>query len=95
MSAAETIGFTGVALLLLAFFLNLFGFLPRGRGYAVMNLIGASLSCYASWMIPFIPFVVLEGAWAVVAGVALARAVARGGRRVEPCSTSGERHASR
>ncbi|MEE8557140.1 MAG: hypothetical protein V3T14_04570 [Myxococcota bacterium] len=74
MSAAEGIGFIGVALLLVGFFLNLFGYLDRSaRPYHVVNALGAGLACYASWLIGFVPFVVLEGAWAVVAVIALLR----------------------
>ncbi len=74
MNASEIIGSVGVAILLLAFFLNLFRFLPQDRpSYAAMNLVGAGLSCYASWLIHFLPFVVLEGTWALVALAALLR----------------------
>jgi hypothetical protein len=74
MNPSEIIGSIGVAVLLVAFFLNLFQFLPeKSRPYAFMNLIGAALSCYASWMIHFVPFVVLEGTWALVAAAALVR----------------------
>jgi hypothetical protein len=74
MNPSEIIGSIGVAILLIAFFLNLFRFFPQGsRPYAFMNLIGATLSCYASWMIHFVPFVVLEATWALVAAAALAR----------------------
>ena len=67
------IGSVGVALLLLAFFLNLFGFLATGRRYALLNLVGGALSAYASYLIDYMPFVVLEGTWAIVALVALLR----------------------
>jgi hypothetical protein len=68
------IGSIGVALLLLAFFLNLFGFLATtSRIYSTMNLVGGSLSAFASYLIDFMPFVVLEGTWAIVALVALMR----------------------
>lgn len=70
---STVIGSIGVALLLLAFFLNLFGFLAAGRRYALMNLIGGALSAYASYLIDYMPFVVLEGTWAVVALIALLR----------------------
>jgi len=74
MNHSEIIGSLGVALLLLAFFLNLFRFLPAdSRRYAFMNLVGAGLSCYASWLIHFVPFVVLEETWALVAAAALVR----------------------
>ena len=77
MSLPDAIGSSGVTLLLVAFLLNLFGWLePRARAYQGLTLTGAGLACWASWMIGFIPFVVLEGTWAAVAAVALARTVA-------------------
>ena len=77
MSLPDAIGSSGVTLLLVAFFLNLFGWLEvRTRAYQMLNLAGAGLACWASWMIGFIPFVVLEGTWAAVAAVALARGAA-------------------
>ncbi len=74
------IGALGVGLLLVAFFLNLFQrTTPESLWYVSMNLVGAGLSCYASWLIGFVPFVVLEGTWAVVAGVALVRLLRKRG----------------
>jgi hypothetical protein len=76
VTPAELIGATGVALLLLAFALTSFGWLgSRSALYHAMNVLGAGLSCTASAMIGFVPFVVLEGTWAVVALVALVRAL--------------------
>jgi hypothetical protein len=73
---ATLIGFAGVALLLAAFLLNLFKLL-RSDGYLYMglNFVGAGLACYSSYLINFMPFVVLEGAWAFVALVAIGRAL--------------------
>jgi hypothetical protein len=69
---AHAIGSTGVLLLLVAFFLNLFGFLSRrSRAYQLLNAIGAGLACYSAFLIDFMPFVVLEGTWSLVALVAL------------------------
>jgi hypothetical protein len=66
------VGSVGVGLLLVAFFANLFGWLDATRRlYPAMNLVGGALSCWASWLIGFLPFVVLEGTWALVAAVAL------------------------
>jgi hypothetical protein len=71
---ATLIGSAGVSLLLLAFVLNVFKFM-RSDGYAfsVLNLLGAALACYSSWLIAFMPFVVLEAVWAVVAAGAIVR----------------------
>ena len=74
MDAATWIGSLGVALLLLAFFLNLFKFIDQdGFAYIGMNIAGAGFACWSSWMIAFIPFVVLEAVWCLVAAAALAK----------------------
>ncbi len=74
MSASDWIGSLGVSLLLIAFFSNLFGFIGREtRTYMLINLGGGGMACLASFLIDFIPFVILEGTWAVVALVGLVR----------------------
>jgi hypothetical protein len=80
-SGATLIGSVGVGLLLLAFMLNLLGVLRAGTyAYLALNLAGGALACLSSYMIGFVPFVVLEGTWAGVAGIGLARKLAgRGG----------------
>jgi hypothetical protein len=71
---ATVIGSAGVGLLLVAYFLNVAKILgANGYAYLLLNLIGAGLACLSSWMIDFMPFVVLEGTWAAVTAVALAR----------------------
>ena len=73
MSLDTAIATVGVSLLLIAFALNLRGFLAaRSRIYQGMNAIGAALACLASAMIGFVPFVVLEAVWLAVALLALA-----------------------
>lgn len=76
---ATIIGFVGVALLLLAFLLNLLKILRSdGSLYLGLNVAGAGLACYSSYLIAFMPFVLLEGVWAAVALVGLVRrAIAR------------------
>jgi hypothetical protein len=76
---ATLLGSVGVALLLIAFALNLFKLLrPDGPLYLGLNLAGAALACYSSYRIDFMPFVVLEGVWAAVALVTMARSMLRG-----------------
>jgi len=76
--SAAAIGSAGVTLLLVAFFLNLMKALRSdGWLYLIMNLVGASLACYSSYLIRFMPFVVLEGTWAGVAALALVRRIRR------------------
>ncbi len=79
-SLSTLIGFTGVGLLLLAFVLNLAKLLrAESIPYLTLNLVGAALACVSSWMIDFMPFVILEGTWAVATLAALVRVVAAGG----------------
>jgi hypothetical protein len=46
----------------------------------MLNLVGAALACLSSYLIDFMPFVLLEGTWSAVAAIALARRLF-GGRR--------------
>lgn len=74
MTVVDGIGGVGVAVLLLAFALNATGKVPSdSRRYHAMNTVGAALACTASVMIDYLPFVVLEGAWSLVALFALVR----------------------
>ena len=62
----------GVSLLLIAFALNLLGRLDqRSRIYQGLNLLGAGVLTVVSIRLAFLPFVVLEGIWALVALLAL------------------------
>ena len=74
MSFSSVIGSIGVTLLLLAFFMNLFKFIHQeNRVYILLNVLGAGLSCYASVLIHYTPFIILEAVWCLVALVALVR----------------------
>jgi hypothetical protein len=78
MPTSTIIGSIGVALLLLAFFLNLFKFTSQqNRAYILMNVVGGGLSCYASFLIDFLPFVILEGTWSLVALAGLVKTFIR------------------
>ncbi len=76
MDSPTLIGSLGVALLLLAFFLSLFKFIAQdGFAYIGMNIAGAGLACWSSWIIAFMPFVILEAVWCAVAFAALAQRI--------------------
>jgi len=67
MQYNDIIGTTGVGLILLAYVLNTAKMLERNkRAFYVMNIIGAALACYASFLIDYLPFVILEGTWTLV-----------------------------
>ena len=63
----DIIGTLGVALILVAYFLNTEKLLPKdGKLFFVLNIIGSALACYASILINYWPFVILEGTWMLV-----------------------------
>jgi hypothetical protein len=67
MSFSETTGSFGVGILLLAYLLNILKITQTdGLAYPLLNFIGAVIACFASWLIRYIPFVILEGVWALV-----------------------------
>ena len=68
MKTSDIIASLGVIILLIAFVLNLYKKVPaESRIYTLLNFIGAATCGYASYMISFYPFVVLEGIWATFA----------------------------
>ncbi len=67
MKISDWIGFAGVLLLLIAFFLNLFNKLQKNSLlYILLNIIGAGIACFAAILIHYTPFIILEGCWTVV-----------------------------
>ena len=78
MKLSDIIASIGVIILLIAFLLNLYKKLPAdSKPYALLNFIGAGTCGFASYMISFYPFVVLESIWAIVALISLFK-VSRG-----------------
>jgi len=74
MAYNDIIGTIGVAIILLAYFLNTAGMIIRnGRLFYVMNIIGAALATYASVLIDYWPFVILEASWTLVSIYGLMR----------------------
>ena len=72
MKFSDIIASLGVIILLIAFLLNLTKKMKADtRAYSLLNFIGAGLCCYASWMVKFYPFILLEGVWSLVALVSL------------------------
>lgn len=72
MQTSDWIGFIGVSILLVAFFLNLSNKIHKDSlSYIGMNIIGAGIACLASVLINYLPFVILEGCWTIVSIIAL------------------------
>jgi hypothetical protein len=38
-----------------------------------LNFSGAGIACFASFLIDYIPFIILEGAWSAISFVALTK----------------------
>lgn len=72
LSLSDWTGFIGVAMLLIAFLLNLLNKIDKNSlAYILMNVIGAGMACLASWMINYVPFIILEATWTLVSVLAL------------------------
>jgi hypothetical protein len=46
----------------------------HSRIFFLLNTIGAALTCFASYLISYWPFFVLEATWAIISLVALTKA---------------------
>jgi CHASE2 domain-containing sensor protein len=74
MTYADIIGAIGVWLILFAYFLNTIGSFRKDKKlFYVLNIIGAAIACYASFLIDYWPFVILEGVWTLVSIYGLTR----------------------
>lgn len=72
MTQTDLIGFIGVAILLIAYFLNLTNKLQNDDFvYLFMNFIGAATACFASILLDYLPFIILEASWTLVSAVGL------------------------
>ena len=76
MTLTDWIGFAGVSILLVAYFLNLVNKIDKdGVAYAALNLIGGAVACTASIRLHFVPFIILETAWTLVSAAALIKSL--------------------
>jgi len=72
MKPSDIVASIGVIVLLIAFMLNLYKKLSAdSKLYSLLNFVGAGLCGYASWMVRFYPFIILESVWAFVALISL------------------------
>ena len=72
MNYNDIVGTTGVGMILLAYFCNIFGWINgKGKLFFVLNMVGGGLACYASLLISYWPFVILEGTWFLVSVIGL------------------------
>ena len=67
MNLTDWTGLIGVAILLLAFFMNLYDLLKKDSvHYLLLNSLGAGIACLASVLLKYWPFINLEGCWTLV-----------------------------
>ena len=72
MTLSDWIGFIGVTILLVAFFLNLKDLIKKDSlAYLLLNILGGGIACFASVLIKYWPFIILEGTWALVSAYGL------------------------
>ena len=84
MKTSDIIASLGVIILLIAFLLNLYKRVsPESKAYTLLNFIGAATCGFASYMISFYPFVVLEGIWAAFALVSFFKVPRGTSKKVE------------
>jgi nucleoside recognition membrane protein YjiH len=77
MTNSDWVGTIGVFLILSAYFCSTFGWLSsQSRPFFALNTVGAAMSCYASFLIEYWPFVVLEGTWMIVSLIGWVKAKA-------------------
>jgi hypothetical protein len=74
------VGTIGVGIILIAYFMNIFSFIKKdGVLFYVMNIMGASIACYASILINYLPFIILEATWAMVSVFGLVKVFKKNG----------------
>lgn len=72
MTTTDIIGFIGVTILLIAYFLNMTNKIEKDSlVYLQMNFFGAGLACLASVLMKYLPFIILEGCWTIVSAIGL------------------------
>lgn len=76
MNFNDSVGTIGVGLVLIAYFLNIFSLIRKdGILFYTLNIIGGAISCYASLLIHFLPFIILEGIWTIVSIIGLLKSI--------------------
>ncbi len=79
MSHSEWLATIGVSLLLFAYLLDITDKIEEDSPwFFALNMVGAGMASGAAWMIPFWPFVVLEGVWSLVSALALIKRLKNG-----------------
>ncbi|MFT4761734.1 MAG: hypothetical protein ACI9XO_003107 [Paraglaciecola sp.] len=74
MTFSEIIGAIGVTILLIGYLLNINGKLASNNAvYMLMNVVGSGMAFCSSYLIDFVPFMVLEGIWTGISAYSFGR----------------------
>ena len=80
MTLTDWAGTIGVAILLIAYFLNLIDIIKKDSlTYIFFNIVGAAIACFASVLLKYLPFIILEGCWTFASAFGLVNYLRRGG----------------
>jgi len=72
MTLTDLIGTIGVTILLIAYFLNLIHKIKNDSlTYLLLNFAGAAIACFASVLLKYWPFIILEGCWTIVSAAGI------------------------
>ena len=72
MTQTDWTGLIGVTILLVAYFFNLRDIIKKDSlTYLFLNFVGAGIACLASVLLKYLPFIILEGCWALVSAIGL------------------------
>ncbi|KQC34599.1 hypothetical protein AAU57_09795 [Nonlabens sp. YIK11] len=67
LTATDWIGAIGVFLILLAYFLTVIKKVKNeDLTFVLLNFVGASLACFASILLEYWPFIILEACWSLI-----------------------------
>jgi hypothetical protein len=76
MNTNDIIGAIGVGITLIAYFLSVFSIIQRdGALFYWMNILGSGIACFASILIQFWPFIILEGTWVIISIIGLLKSI--------------------
>ena len=74
MNTIDWLGFIGVAMILLAYILNVTKKVSiNDNSFILLNLIGAGIACLASILLNYVPFIILEGVWTLISLISLGK----------------------
>ena len=76
MTLVDWLGALGVFQILLAFVLNLAKKVTTTDwSFLILNTIGASMACSASILLEYLPFIILEGVWALTSLISVVQKI--------------------